>query len=190
MSPGRTLVPAHPEDPYDLDFTGLAKDLPPPPPRKAAPDAADSALIGALDLSGESFHVIVARPNPTHAANRIVMIVEDDPPTANRVAKALREEKYQPAVAHTPMVAAQLMNKLGTPALILLNIDLPGVDGVTFLQRMRQHPRLRDTPVIIFTSHSQPDDVIRGLVAGADGYIAKPVAISALLAAVKTVLAE
>jgi len=190
MSPGRTLVPAHPEDPYDLDFTGIAKDLPPPPPRKPVPDAADSALIGALDLQGESFHVIVARPAAKHAANRIILIIEDDPTTANRAARALKEAKYNPAVAHAPMVAAQLMNKVGAPALILLNVDLPGVDGFTFLERMRRHPRLRDTPVIIFTSHSHPDDVIRGLVAGADGYIAKPVTIAALLAAVKTVLAE
>ena len=190
MSPGRSLVPAHPEDPYDLDFTGIAKDLPPPAPRKPVPDATDSALIGALDLHGESFHVVVARPHPQHAANRIVLIVEDDPPTATRAALALSEAKYNPAVAHTPQVAAQIMNKIKPPALILLNIDLPGVDGFTFLERMRQHPRLRDTPVIIFTSHSQPDDVIHGLVAGADGYIAKPVATATLLSAVKTVLAE
>ena len=64
------------------------------------------------------------------------------------------------------------------------------MDGITFLERMRRHRRLRETPVILFTSHSYPDDVIRGLMAGADGYIAKPVAAAMLLSAVKTVLAE
>jgi CheY-like chemotaxis protein len=190
MSPGRRLVPAHPEDPYDLDFTGLAEDLPPPPPRKPAPAPADSALIGALDHGSEGFHVVVARPHPQHARGRIILIIEDDPQTATRAAQVLSEAKYQPAIAHTPKIATQLMNKLGPPALILLNVDLPGVDGITFLERMRKHPRLQETPVILFTSHSHPDDVIRGLMAGADGYIAKPVAAPMLLSAVKTVMVE
>ena len=190
MSPGRRLVPAHPEDPYDLDFTALAEDLPPPPPRTASPVAADNALIGATGLGSDSFHVVVTRPQPKHATNRVVLVVEDDPPTAASVAQALKGAKYHPAIAHSPQDAARLMTKMGVPALILLNVDLPGVDGITFLDRIRKHRRLRDTPVILFTSHSNPDDVIRGLMVGADGYLAKPVSPATLLTAVKTVLGE
>jgi CheY-like chemotaxis protein len=190
MSPGRKLVPAHPEDPYDLDFTALAEDLPPPPPRTATPAASADALIGAAGLGSDGFHVVVTRRQPKHAANRVVLIVEDDPPTATGAAQALKGAKYQPAVAHSPKDAARLMTKLGVPALILLNVDLPGVDGITFLDRMRKHRLLRDTPVILFTSHSNPDDVIRGLMVGADGYLAKPVSPATLLTAVKAVLGE
>lgn len=186
----RRLAPAHPEDPYDLDFTGLATDLPPPPPPPVARSAADANLIGALGLDAHSFHVMVTRPHPQHATNGVVLIVEDDAATAARAAKALREAKYKPAVARSPQEATQMMAKLGAPAMLLLNVDLPGVDGITFLERMRKHPQLGETPVVLFTSHSKPDDVIRGLMAGADGYVAKPVTAAALISAVKTVLGE
>lgn len=187
MSTGRQLVPAHPEDPYDLDFTGLAKDLPPPPP-KPARTAADDMLIGALGMHAGGFHVVVTRPNVPHAANAVILVVEDDVPTAARVSKVLKGAGYTPAIARTPKAASEVLKKMGPPALILLNVDLPDVDGITFLERIRGHPRLKDTPVVLFTSHSEPDDVIRGLMAGADGYLAKPIAEPALVAAVKTVL--
>ena len=60
--------------------------------------------------------------------------------------------------------------------------------GLEFLRRIRRHKHLFDTPVVLFTAHAAQVDIVRGLQAGADGYIAKPIAASALVAAVRTVL--
>ena len=74
------------------------------------------------------------------------------------------------------------------PDFILLDLNMPDMSGLEFLRRLRRHKRLFDTPVVLFTAHAAQVDIVRGLQAGADGYIAKPIAASALVAAVRTVL--
>ena len=76
----------------------------------------------------------------------------------------------------------------GPPALLLLDVEMPEMTGLEFLARIRRHKRLFDTPVILFTAHSSQVDIVRGLQAGADGYIAKPISATALVSAVNTVL--
>jgi CheY-like chemotaxis protein len=185
---GFELAPAHPEDPLNLDFTSLVDTTPHPDPPEPTPEHLDSAVIGAHALGEEGFHVMVARPRGQHPANNVVLIVDDDLPTAELAAHVLRKAGYQAAVAGTPHDAARQISRLGAPALVILDIELPEMSGIEFLRRMRAHKRLKDTPVILFTAHSGRQDIVRGLQAGADGYIAKPVSASALVSAVKTVL--
>lgn len=190
MSDGRIPVPAHPEDPYDLDFASLVQAA--PPVERAKPGAVheEGALIGAQALGAEGFHVVVARPRVAHPPGRVVLVVDDDAPTAELAAHFLRKAGYQAAVALTPHDAARHMSRLGPPALVILDVEMPEMDGITFLERMRRHKRLCNTPVILFTAHSNREDIIHGLQAGADGYIAKPVSATALVEAVKTILGE
>ena len=95
----------------------------------------------------------------------------------------------QAAVVGDPRDAARHMSTLGPPALVLLDVEMPGMGGFEFLARMRANKHLKDTPVILFTALSERRHIVRGLLAGADGYIAKPISGAALVAAVKTVLA-
>ena len=74
------------------------------------------------------------------------------------------------------------------PDLFFLDVEMPDMNGLEFLRRIRRHKHLFDTPVVLFTAHAAQVDIVRGLQAGADGYIAKPIAASALVAAVRTVL--
>lgn len=186
----RTPAPAHPEDPFDLDFTSLVEEPaePAPPPPPPTPEHEENALIGANALGQEGFHVIMARPRAGSPSNHVVMIVDDDAPTAELAAHVLRKAGYQTVVALNPREAARLMSRVGAPEMLLLDIEMPEMNGLEFLGRIRRHKRLFDTPVILFTAHSAQVDIVRGLQAGADGYIAKPITASALVAAVRTVL--
>jgi len=61
------------------------------------------------------------------------------------------------------------------PALVLLDLRLPGIDGLEVLRRIRGHPRTRLLPVVVLTSSVEPEDVVRCYEAGANSYIRKPV---------------
>lgn len=61
------------------------------------------------------------------------------------------------------------------PALVLLDLNMPGLDGRSALVVLREHPRLSSVPVVVFTSSTNPQDVDRAYAAGANGYLVKPV---------------
>lgn len=182
-----------PADPDDLDFTGLAESKAPVPPLRETPSPADEeeAMIGAKALDSEGFHLIAARRGgrpPPAAASPVILVVDDDLPTGELAARVLRRAGFQAAVVGDPRAAARHLTTLGPPALVLLDVEMPGMNGFDFLARVRAHPQLKDTPVILFSALSGKQHLVRGLQAGADGYIAKPISGSALVSAVKTVL--
>lgn len=179
---------ANPGDCFDLDFTSLVEGPDAPAAPDPSPEHEDNALIGAHALGEEGFHIVLVRPRPGKPGNQVVMIVDDDAPTAELAAHVLRKAGYQAVVALDPREAARLMSRLGAPALLLLDVEMPEMNGLDFLARIRRHKHLFETPVVLFTSHSDKADIVRGLQAGADGYIAKPISASALVAAVDTTL--
>lgn len=75
-----------------------------------------------------------------------------------------------------------------TPELVILDVMLPGVDGVELLRRMRQREKLQDIPVIMATAKGSEYDKIRALDLGADDYLVKPFSIMELVSRVKAVL--
>ncbi len=176
--------------PSELDFTWLTgEDAPVAPPREVpTPVEEEESIIGAQSLGKEGFHVVAARRRAASAPNQVVLVVDDDVPTGELAARALRKAGFQAAVVSDPRDAARHMRRLGAPALVLLDVEMPGMNGFEFLARMRASHRLRDTPVILFTALCEREHVVKGLLAGADGYVAKPITGSALVAAVKTVL--
>ena len=86
----------------------------------------------------------------------------------------------------------QLFEELGNliPDLILLDIMLPGDDGYTILEKIRQMPEVRDVPVIMVTAKGAEFDKVKGLDLGADDYMTKPFSPSELVARVKAHLAR
>ena len=75
-----------------------------------------------------------------------------------------------------------------TPELVLLDVMLPGEDGVSLLKKMKAAPALRDIPVIMATAKGAEYDKIQGLDLGADDYLAKPFGVMELVSRVKAVL--
>lgn len=75
-----------------------------------------------------------------------------------------------------------------TPELVLLDVMLPGEDGVSLLRRMKASPNFRDIPVVMATAKGAEYDRIRGLDLGADYYLVKPFGVMELVSCVKAVL--
>jgi len=75
-----------------------------------------------------------------------------------------------------------------SPDLILLDLMLPGIDGLEICHRLRNDDTTKEIPIIMLTARGEEQDVVRGLELGADDYVTKPFSIKVLLARVQTVL--
>lgn len=83
--------------------------------------------------------------------------------------------------AHAERAGAEL------PALVLLDLKLPKIDGLEVLRRLRADVRTSALPVVILTSSKQDEDVLRGYSSGANAYVRKPVAYAEFIAAAQTI---
>ena len=74
----------------------------------------------------------------------------------------------------------------GMPAVLLLDIKMPRMDGLEVLRELRQHPHLRRLPVVVLTSSREESDLARSWDLGVNAYVVKPVDVDQFFAAVKT----
>ena len=109
-----------------------------------------------------------------------VLIVEDEPDVADLVTFNLRRAGYQTEVANDGLLGLQkaLADK---PDIVLLDLMLPGKDGIAVCKDLRSNRLTVDTPVIILTASSEIEDRIQGLEVGADDYLTKPFSPKELL---------
>jgi DNA-binding response OmpR family regulator len=115
-----------------------------------------------------------------------ILIVDDEASVVEVVGLYLRREGFQVRVARDGRQALEaLRHKL--PALVVLDLMLPQVDGLTILQRLRQG-ETANVPVILLTARRQETDRIVGLELGADDYVTKPFSPAELASRVKAVL--
>ena len=77
---------------------------------------------------------------------------------------------------------------LETPELVLMDIMLPGEDGIELLKRLKASPKTRDIPVIMVTAKGAEYDKVKGLDLGADDYVTKPFGMMELISRIKAVL--
>jgi CheY-like chemotaxis protein len=116
-----------------------------------------------------------------------LLIVDDDPDTLRLVGLMLERQGYQVITASDGPKAIELAVK-ELPDLILLDVMMPGMDGVEVAQKLRSGDTTEDIPIIMFTAKSQLEDKITGLEAGADIYLTKPTQPRELFAQVKALL--
>ena len=124
-------------------------------------------------------------PIPTRPAVPTVLVVEDDP--ANRVllTNLLERSGYRAVTAPDgPTGLAAAFDLL--PDAVLLDVGLPGLDGLEICRRLRADPRTVALPVVLLTGRTSVDDVVAGLDAGADDFLAKPFHESELLARLRS----
>ena len=116
-----------------------------------------------------------------------VYIVEDDDGIREMVMYALRTAGFD---AYGIADGDQLFPLLdeGIPDMILLDIMLPGSDGITLLQKLKQTDRYKKIPVIMLTAKGSEIDRIKGLDLGADDYITKPFSVMEVISRIKAVL--
>jgi DNA-binding response OmpR family regulator len=118
-----------------------------------------------------------------------VLIIEDDPDIAESVRYNLASEGFAATVAVTGEQGLALaLDMQNAPAVIILDLMLPGISGSDLCRRLRRENQTRRTPIIMLTAKTSEADRIAGLDLGADDYIAKPFSVRELTARVRAVL--
>jgi DNA-binding response OmpR family regulator len=117
------------------------------------------------------------------------LIIEDDPDIAESVRYNLESAGFSATVAATGEDGLKLaLDTKNPPAFIVLDLMLPGMNGMELCRRLRRENQTRRTPIIMLTAKTSEADRIAGLDLGADDYIAKPFSVHELMARVRAVL--
>lgn len=127
--------------------------------------------------------------------DRIILLVEDNPDDEELTLRALRQGNVANEVAVTRDGSEALdflfcsgshagRDPAQMPTVVLLDLKLPKLGGIDVLKRMRADPRTRLIPVVVLTSSSEEEDMVRSYESGANSYVRKPVEFAAFAAAV------
>jgi two-component system cell cycle response regulator DivK len=117
----------------------------------------------------------------------LILIVEDNEKNRKLLRDVLEVRGYETLETDTGEEGVRLARE-HKPALILMDIHLPGIDGIETFQRLRADPTTSAIPVIAVTASAMPDDRARIKVVGFDRYLSKPINIQLFLEAVDEVL--
>lgn len=116
-----------------------------------------------------------------------ILVVEDEAPIQELLQFNLERKKYRVRVVDSGEEAITEAEQY-TPSLILLDIMLPGADGLEVCKRLKSNPKTEHIPIIMLTALCEEADVVAGLELGADDYVTKPFSPRILLARVKAAL--
>ena len=126
---------------------------------------------------------------PEAAAKKRVLVVDDDPAIAEMLRRYLGQD-YDIAVAADGPTAVAMACRVPSPDLVLLDIMMPGMDGLSVAHRLKTLPELKRVPIIFLSAKDGPMDVIKGIQAGARSYITKPFKLEDLTAKVDRALGQ
>ena len=175
-----------------LDFTAIFTPKPkasegPKLPKKIP----EEVIIGAKALKKGGYFVNITNPRVRRIASpdkATILIVEDDPSTLLLIDLVLAKAGYRTRKAATGATFVTSIRIPPLPDLILLDLELPDVNGVVILAKLRANPHTKHIPIVVLSARSEPKDVYQCMSLGADGYISKPAKAGVMLQAVKAVL--
>ena len=110
--------------------------------------------------------------------NHVILVVEDNERNLKLVRDVLEYAGYDVRVARTGEDGITLAVS-EPPDLVLMDLQLPGIDGMEALRRLRESPRTADVPVVAVTAQAMKQDRERALAAGFNGYVEKPISVRA-----------
>ena len=120
-------------------------------------------------------------------AGELILVVEDNEKNRKLVRDVLAHQGYRLLEAESGEEGVRLAHE-HRPALVLMDIQLTGIDGIEALQRLRAAPETRAIPVIAVTASAMTADRTKIMAAGFDGYQSKPISVRPFLAAVREAL--
>ena len=120
---------------------------------------------------------------------RKILVVEDNDMNMQLVEFLLEEGGYDIVKAASGEEALEITrNTAGAPDLILMDIHLPGMDGLSVVRAMKGDDRTRRIPILALTAHAMRGDKDRFLEAGCDGYISKPIDVKTFISSIEQYL--
>ena len=119
----------------------------------------------------------------------LVLVVDDNPDSIRIVESILKGNGFDVVAAASGQEALDAIDA-APPAVILLDVMMPGMSGLEVLEKLRAQPKNGRIPVILLTAKTQDEDVISGYRYGADYYIPKPFTSKQLLYGIRLVLGE
>lgn len=118
-----------------------------------------------------------------------ILIIEDDADIADGLEYNLRREGFRPILAESGEKGLRLaLDEKDRPALILLDLMLPGMSGMELCRRLRRETVTASTPIIMLTAKAAEGDRVMGLETGADDYVVKPFSVKEVIARIRAVL--
>jgi DNA-binding response OmpR family regulator len=117
----------------------------------------------------------------------LILVVEDEADIREVVLYNLKREGYEAIGCETGTQALAAI-KMKRPDLVILDLMIPELDGLTVCQQVRADPEVSSTPIVIVSAKEEESDVVIGLGLGADDYVSKPFRPKELMARVKAVL--
>jgi two-component system, OmpR family, phosphate regulon response regulator PhoB len=116
-----------------------------------------------------------------------ILVVEDEVAIQELLRYTLEQAAFEVVIANSAEQAlAEIRNQL--PAMVLLDLMLPGMSGVVLAKRLRSEARTRELPIIMVTARADEGDRVQGLDLGADDYVTKPFSPKELIARIRAVL--
>jgi len=122
--------------------------------------------------------------------NKTILVVDDEPFILRSLTFILKKEGYTVYSATNGKEAMSLIEKVGKPDLMFLDVMMPKMNGFEVCQLIKKDPKYKDIYIILLTARGQESDKDKGLALGADDYITKPFSPSKLIQKVKDVLGE
>lgn len=116
-------------------------------------------------------------------AHESILVVDDNPQSSKLVSFILTTKGYAVRTAGTADEALAAVAE-EVPRLILMDLQLPGMDGLALTRKLKADPRTRDSIIVALTAYAMKGDEARALEAGCDAYITKPVDTRALPASI------
>jgi two-component system phosphate regulon response regulator PhoB len=118
---------------------------------------------------------------------RKILIVDDEPDIVEFVEYNLRQERFETKSAGDGPAALRLAREF-QPDLVLLDLMLPGIDGLEVCRQLKSRTETAHIPIVMLTAKGEETDIVTGLEIGADDYVSKPFSMRLLLARVRAVL--
>lgn len=123
----------------------------------------------------------------SHKHQPTILAVDDEEVMRNAIKRILEHESYKVILAEDAMAVSKVLDTVQLD-LILLDINLPWVDGLELCSMLKRHPVLKNVPLVLLSGRRSKEDIDRGFAAGCDDYITKPFEIENMSQVVSKIL--
>lgn len=117
-----------------------------------------------------------------------VLVVDDSAAIRQSITYVLQQGGYEVLEAKDGLDGLSVLQTMATTDLIITDVNMPNLDGISFIKKVRENPKYKFTPIIVLTTESQGSKMNEGKEAGATGWIVKPFSAEKLLGVVKKVV--